>query len=140
LGLLIAALIGCGGDDGGGSPEEPLELDDAGSGSGESRCVDEDDDGFDVGCARGNLRDCDDSDPMITDECRRCANPLKPGEGCPCEPGTEPVTNCDPEDVRETRMGVRGVVICDEGIQWCRDGAWSDCEVLSQYATFVPDS
>jgi hypothetical protein len=140
-GLLIAALLGCGGDDGAGPPDDGLDLEDAGSDTGSRPCIDDDDDGFMVGCARAaSRRDCDDSDPMITDECRRCANPNMPGEGCPCEPGTEPLTVCNPDDVREVRNGVEGIVVCDDGIQWCRDGAWSACEILAQYATFVPDS
>lgn len=130
-GLLMAALAGCGGDDGGG-PEQ-VSAADAGQGEGR-RCIDEDDDGFSVGCS-GSPRDCDDGDPTITDECRRC---VRPNEGCPCEPGTEAM-HCDPDDMRVTRDGVSGVVICDEGTRWCRDGAWTACEILWQYATFVPD-
>jgi hypothetical protein len=137
---LIAALLGCGGDDAAAAPDDGLDREDAGSGNGSNRCIDDDDDGWEVGCSRARAqRDCDDSDPTITDECRRCASPTKPGEGCPCEPGTEALS-CDPKDVRTVQNGVEGVIICDEGIQWCRDGAWSDCEILSQYATFVPDS
>ena len=132
-GLLIAALLGCGGDDGGG-PEEVITSDVDG-GDGARRCVDDDDDGFVVSCSR-SPRDCDDGDPMITDECRRC---IQAAEGCPCEPGTEAM-HCDPEDQRVTRDGVMGVVICDEGTRWCRDGAWTECEILWQYATFVPDN
>ena len=133
-GLLIAVLVGCGGDDS-APPGGDIDTGDVDGGTGMRRCDDEDGDGFQTGCSTSR-RDCDDSDPMITDECRRC---VTPNEGCPCEPGTESM-RCDPEDVRMTREGVTGVVICDEGSRWCRDGAWSDCEILWQYATFVPDT
>jgi hypothetical protein len=132
-GLLLGALIGCGGDDGGGGNDGPTTGgDDAGDGA--RRCIDEDDDGFPTGCSTSR-RDCDDGDPTITDECRRC---IEENEGCPCEPGTE-FKRCDPEDLHTVQDGVMGIVVCDEGQRWCRDGVWTECEILWQYATFMPD-
>lgn len=132
LGLLmfVACLLGCGGGHGGGSGGGDVQvLADAGSGG----CMDEDGDGFGYGCVPG--ADCDDADPNITDECRRCAVPNK---GCPCEVGSKPL-NCDPDDKRVTMNGVTGTLVCSEGTRYCRDGIYSDCEILFQYATFVPD-
>ncbi|AKF09504.1 hypothetical protein [Sandaracinus amylolyticus] len=49
---------------------------------------------------------------------------VRPDEGCPCEPGTEPV-ECYPEPVV-----VDGERVClGAGERYCRDGAWTACEV-----------
>lgn len=124
-------LFGCGGDDGGTEP--PASTNDGGTstGSGRRQCMDEDGDGYGPYCGEG--LDCDDDDPEITDECRRCRVPNK---DCPCEPGTKPLT-CDPDDVETTQNGVKGVLVCSEGARYCRDGAWSDCEIIWMYTTFV---
>jgi hypothetical protein len=96
--------------------------------------MDADGDGFGLYCSAGS--DCDDSDPMVTDECVRCATE---NLGCPCDPGTAPL-RCDPHYAKKTTQnGQTGTVICSEGTRYCRDAAWSDCEILFQYATFVPD-
>jgi hypothetical protein len=130
-GLLIATSLGCAGEDG-GPPDEFVPPDsDAGT---THRCVDEDGDGYVVGCTSVR-RDSDDADPEVTDLCWRCA---EPNEGCPCEPGTE-FESCDPRDVRGEHEGKVGVWVCDEGQRWCRDGAWTDCEILWQYATFMEE-
>ena len=133
LGILIASLLGCAGDDG-GSPGDDLVTDDLDAGNGGRQCRDDDGDGYVVGCTSAR-RDCDDDDPEVTDLCWRCA---QPAEGCPCEPGTE-FMRCDPKDVRGEHEGVVGVWVCDDGQRWCRDGAWTDCEILWQYATFMPE-
>jgi hypothetical protein len=130
-------LVACGGKSGkhadeGDDPGISLDTD---AGDGESMCVDEDDDGYGRGCSDGP--DCNDKDPDVTDECIRCGTPNK---GCPCEPGTKPLSGCKPEDKRVTMNGVRGVLMCTEGTRYCRDGAWSDCEAIQQYTTFVPDN
>lgn len=129
---LLVGLVGCGGDDDDdGSTMVPTGRPDSGSGS--RRCVDNDDDGFGDFCSDGD--DCDDDDPEVTDECRRC---VVPNKGCPCEAGTKPMS-CDPKDLRTTQNGQTGVLVCSEGTRYCRDKKWSDCEILFQYATFVPD-
>jgi hypothetical protein len=129
--------IGCGGgddDDSAGKGGDKVSTKgDGGTATGSRRCTDEDGDGFGRYCVAG--ADCDDSDPMVTDECRRC---LTTSEGCPCEPGTKPMY-CDPEDVRTTMDGKTGVLVCSEGTRYCRDEVWSGCEILFQYATFIPD-
>ena len=134
LGLLWGLLLGgCGGgDDGGGTKRPPVMMSDGGLGSRE--CVDEDGDGFGLNCGDG--LDCDDEDPEMTDECVRCASPSR---GCPCEKGTEPM-KCKPPPMAATMNGVEGIVVCNEGARYCRDEKWSDCEILWQYATFVPDT
>lgn len=86
-------------------------------------CVDEDGDGFGQYCDKGT--DCDDSDPNVTDLCRRCATAR---EGCPCKPGSEP-TKCDPPDIEVEG----GTLVCSEGTRYCRDGFYSDCEIIGQY-------
>jgi hypothetical protein len=132
---LLVCLVACGGKSG----KHADEGDDsnitlgADAGSGESKCTDKDDDGFGHGCADGP--DCDDKNPDVTDECTRCVTPNK---ACPCDPGTMPLS-CDPEDKRVTQNGVTGVLVCKEGTRYCRNAAWSDCEIIFQYAMFVPD-
>ena len=130
-GWWIAVLHGCGGED--RPPGGGIVTGDTDAGDRIPRCVDEDDDGFGQSCMRG--LDCDDGDPEVTDECRRC---VQPNDNCPCEPGTEP-SRCDPDDIRTTQNGVTGVLVCSEGMRYCRDAVWSECEILWQYATFMPD-
>ena len=96
--------------------------------------MDEDGDGFGQNCKLG--KDCDDTDPNVTDECRRC---VMPNLGCPCTPGTMGM-RCDPKYMKKTTMnGQTGTLVCSEGTRYCRDGVYSDCEVLLQYAMFIAD-
>jgi hypothetical protein len=125
LGLCLVAL-GCS-DDATEPPSTVLTDRDAATDSRE--CYDPDEDGFGPYCELG--RDCDDEDPDVTDLCYRCATI---SQGCPCEPGTEPVS-CKPKD--EKVEG--GLIVCSEGTYWCRDGVWSDCERIAQYTMFIPD-
>lgn len=127
-------VLGCGGDGGGGSSAPTVSLGGDG-GTGRRVCVDEDGDGFGKNCGGG--ADCDDEDPSVTDECRRCVSPNK---GCPCEAGTPPMGGCKPPDMAATKDGVQGKWVCSEGTRYCRDELWSECEILWQYATFVPDT
>jgi hypothetical protein len=64
--------------------------------------------------------------------------PDTPAPGCVCELGTSPMF-CDPPDRRVTQGGVMGTLVCSEGTMYCRDAVWSECELLLQYAMFVPD-
>lgn len=89
-------------------------------------CMDKDGDGFGKYCEKG--ADCDDDDANVTDICRRCA---RVNEGCPCMPGTEP-RSCDPPDVEVDG----GILVCNDGTRYCRDGFWDACEVIGGY-TFV---
>lgn len=129
----LFASIGCAGDGSGGDGDDGLSTTDS-DGGGRPVCVDRDEDGFGRYCGQ---HDCDDADPDITDECIRCGG-SGPVEGCSCEPGTRSVS-CNPDDFRTTMNGMSGIVVCEEGAHYCRDGAWTECEVLWQYATFVPD-
>jgi hypothetical protein len=92
-------------------------------GSNTPACIDHDGDGYGQYCALGP--DCDDNDPTITDQCRRCA---ATGQDCPCKAGTMPVT-CKPPTI----IGDGGTFVCSEGTRYCRDGYWSACEILGQY-------
>jgi hypothetical protein len=138
--LATIALLACAGDDGGSGGDDGLMTDDTDAGTGARGCIDEDDDGFGRRCTPG--LDCDDEDPSVTDECRRCVEPFDPKrsyENCPCDPGTE-MLHCIPDTtMRVTRDGVMGTLVCSEGARYCRDGAWTDCEFLAQYTSFVPD-
>ena len=131
--VAVLGFSGCAGgdDDDGMASSVPTSNKDGGTGS--RRCMDEDGDGFGRYCVAGN--DCDDEDPTVTDECTRC---VVPNKNCPCEPGTKPLY-CDPDDLHVTMNGQTGVLVCSEGTRYCRDEVWSDCEILFQYATFIPD-
>jgi hypothetical protein len=130
----LIGLIGCSGSGGGGGPDKAVSTSgDAGEGTAHV-CVDEDGDGFGMYCRLG--LDCDDTDPAVTDECRRCAAPTT---GCPCEPGTMPM-RCNPHYAKKTTMnGQTGTLVCSDGARYCRDSVYSDCEILFQYATFIAD-
>ena len=132
LPLTLGFGAGCGGDDGGGTQDYFRSDADAGMGV-ERVCMDADNDGFGRYCVEG--RDCDDDDPDFTDECYRC---VMANVDCPCDPGTRPEF-CDPDDRQVEMDGVVGTLVCSEGTRYCRDGLWSDCEILLEYATFIPN-
>lgn len=128
--LLLLVPVACG-DSGGDQDAGQFMTGDEGP---RQRCSDMDEDGYDLYC--GTMLDCDDEDPEVLDECFQC---MTVKEDCPCEPGTRPIW-CNPEDVQTVQNGVSGVIRCEEGTRYCRDGAWSKCEILLQYATFIPDA
>ena len=132
LGLLWA--LGCGGGDDGTGGTPRVSATDPDGGRGMRECIDEDGDGWGRNCEMG--ADCDDNDPEVTDECRRC---VKPNKGCPCEPGTAPEIGCKPPSMRGTKDGVAGTYVCSEGTRYCREGVWTECEFIKQYTTFIPD-
>ena len=133
FGLLLCmawlGLVGCGDEDGSPPGTVSVSTEDAGT----EPCVDEDGDGYGANCKLGD--DCNDSDTSITNQCVACTKVVK--AGCPCEPGTKPMA-CDPEDIKTTRNGIRGTLVCSEGTRYCRDGFYSDCEALVEY-TFTAD-
>ena len=129
LGVVLGWSVGCGGGHHGSAPST-VSTDDDGGASVIHECEDADGDGFGRYCTAG--ADCDDSDPGVTDECKRC---IQPSLNCPCEPGTAPM-RCDPHYAKKVSGGM---LICSEGTRYCRDGAYSDCEVLQQYVMFVSD-
>lgn len=47
---------------------------------------------------------------------------VRPSEGCPCAPGTEP-EECYPDPV----IGPGGEMLCQSGARYCRDAAWTSC-------------
>lgn len=129
LGLLLWCLAsGCGGDDAKSPVYSRPGLSDARVGDS---CIDEDGDGYGVGCVLG--RDCDDEVWEITDVCYRCSDD-EPAEGCPCEPGTEAVWCPSSEVADQTGAeegGKHGVLKCTEGARYCRDALWSECTGVS---------
>jgi hypothetical protein len=85
--------------------------------SGSGTCiVDEDGDGYGIGCTSGD--DCNDGDASKHDGCNRCE---LPEQGCPCEPGTEPV-QCMSQALIDA-----DTLLCKTGTRFCQDGAWSEC-------------
>jgi hypothetical protein len=122
---VVGALVGCGEER---RPAPGFEVDDDDDDGGTLVCVDRDEDGAGENC---EIHDCDDDDPNITDECRRCR---EPNLGCPCEAGSE-ATYCRPEELGDTIERDGQVLTCTEGARYCReheqlDGEylWSDCE------------
>ena len=120
--MCLLGVFACGDD---AAPPKKVSHSDAGN---EFACVDDDGDGFGEYCDKGV--DCDDTDPNVTDECRRCKTPKL---NCPCKAGTMPM-KCDPPDMHVAG----GTLVCSEGTRYCRDGFYSDCEIIGQYV-FVPD-
>jgi len=134
---LVAMLCGLGCSSkhhGGGGAGSDFSIGGDGGMPNAHECMDADGDGFGKYCAAGP--DCDDNDPTVTNECVACKTPNK---GCPCMAGTMPM-HCNPHYMMTTtKNGVMGTLTCSEGTRYCRDGLYSDCEVLLQYATFTPD-
>jgi hypothetical protein len=123
--LLLTASAACSGKERRPPPVATDDLD----GGADDECIDEDGDGFGRNCSPG--RDCDDDDPDITDECRRCG-----GSGiatdCPCTPGTKTIS-CTPP----VKHVAGGTLVCKEGNRYCRDGYWSICETIGEYVFFA---
>lgn len=124
LSLLLLSFAACGGDDKPG----PSVVTDDDEDAGAEVCIDNDHDGYGRHCGRGS--DCNDNDPNITDECRRCA---QVNENCPCKPGS-PQQRCDPPPQKVDG----GQLVCSEGTRYCREGYWSACEIIGDYV-FVAD-
>jgi hypothetical protein len=120
FGLCLAA-VGCSAD--AKRPVGPSVPYDGDEDAGPVTCIDRDRDGFGRNCDKG--KDCDDEDPFVTDECRRCLTALK---DCPCKPGT-PAQRCVPPVKRVDG----GVLVCAEGTRYCRDSYWGDCETIGEY-------
>ena len=75
-----------------------------------------------LGCGAGV--DCDDTDPLSTNECRGCS---APDTGCACDDSvTELPCYLDPVDVD-------GSAMCLQGTRFCRDKAWTACLELSAF-------
>src|SRR4051812_24665832 len=110
---LLVGLVACGGKSGSHANEGDKNIVLGSEDAGSTKCVDNDDDGFGHGCSAGP--DCDDDDPDVTDECTRC---VAPNKGCPCEPGTMPLTGCKPPKKRVTQNGVMGFLVCREGSRY----------------------
>jgi hypothetical protein len=120
--LCMFSAWSCGDD---AAPPKTTSHRDAGD---EFTCQDEDGDGYGKYCDKG--ADCDDTDPNITDICRRCRQPTV---DCPCKAGTMPM-KCTPPDIQVEG----GTLVCSEGTRYCRDSLYSDCEIIGQYV-LVPN-
>jgi hypothetical protein len=118
--LVVLTTAACSGDD---SHRPTVPTGDGEDGGSDEACIDEDGDGYGKNCDKG--RDCDDSDPDTTDECRRCIGVVK---DCPCAMGTKTLS-CTPPVMHV----VGGTLVCKEGNRYCRDGYWSDCETIGGY-------
>lgn len=118
---LSSVAYGCGGGD--DRPTTATTVPAGDDDGGTDLCIDRDHDGYGRNCDQG--RDCDDDDPSVTDECRRCLGVAK---DCPCTPGTA-AQRCTPPTIRVDG----GVLVCQEGNRYCRDGYWSACETIGGY-------
>jgi hypothetical protein len=92
------------------------------AGPGNLSCViDEDGDGFGLGCPRGD--DCNDSDGTIHADCAPCD---QPEEGCKCQ-------DEQPVECIIASLPDENTLLCQTGMRYCRDGAWTSCEGLSSF-------
>ena len=127
LAAIALAVAACGtpGDQFADVDRDAISADDAGMDGSDAtdtdrpstRCIDLDDDGFGINCSAGI--DCNDEDPSLTDECYRC---LANAPGCPCAPGTAPVS-CDLDT--DTDHAFEG--LCNLGQRNCVNGEWGHC-------------
>ncbi len=116
--ITATALISCTAACNTGGAPDPLGPD----ASVAPPCTDVDGDGFGLGCGAGV--DCDDTDPLSTNECRGCS---APDTGCACDDSvTELPCYLDPVDVD-------GSAMCLQGTRFCRDKAWTACLELSAF-------
>jgi hypothetical protein len=119
---VLVGLMACGGDDSDKSPGGGTDL---GDGDGDAPvCQDADGDGYGLNCDAGE--DCDDADDTVFENCGACDEPR---EGCACEAAATPVDCKVPADQ------VQGdPLFCKVGKRYCRDGAWSACIGIIQFA------
>jgi hypothetical protein len=123
-GLLVFVLLGCGGDAGGDSPDGndgPVLGD--GDGDLDPLCQDGDGDGRGVDCASGP--DCDDADDTVFESCGTCTDVR---EGCSCDATVAIDCKVPNNEVRD------GVLFCKTGKRYCRDGLWTGCIGIIQFA------
>ena len=112
LGVVMALVVVACVDDG-SDRLPPVMLD--GDPPPSRMCLDEDGDGYGVGCAAGV--DCDDGDPAVTTECL-CDDP---NVGCPCDVPGE-MAACG-----RAYAKVGSQLLCGEGVMRCGDGKWGEC-------------
>jgi hypothetical protein len=122
---LACSFAACSGSD---AKPPTLAVGNEDDGGSDDACIDADGDGYGKNCRLG--KDCDDTDPKITDQCRRC---VVAALNCPCKLGTAAV-RCDPP----VKHVAGGTLVCSEGTRYCRDGYWGDCETIGAYL-FVAD-
>jgi hypothetical protein len=119
--VVLMVVAACGGS---GKPGPSVSTGPTDDGGADLVCVDNDGDGYGLNCTLGT--DCDDEDPTVTDECRRCAGATS--TGCPCTPGTKTLSCMPP-----VKHVTGGTLVCREGNRYCRDGLWSACETIGEY-------
>jgi hypothetical protein len=59
----------------------------------------------------------------------------RPTEGCPCEPGSEPVS-CYPDPIEMPGGGL----VCQAGSMYCVDGVWGECESVHTWELSADDA
>lgn len=125
LGAVLALCSSCES----GSPQ-PAAADDGTSGDHHvpALCVDEDGDGYGLGCTRGN--DCDDEDASFTVSCQ-CDS--RPSPGCPCEEQGQSAS-CG-----RAYAKIGSQLMCGQGVTTCADGHWGEC-VLTGDISLVESS
>jgi hypothetical protein len=120
--LVSLLLSACGGDDTKPSSREgDVEL---GADTDKPSCQDADGDGYGPHCEAGD--DCDDADDTVFEECGVCSDVR---EGCLCDAAAVPIDCKVPLDKIEGDP-----LLCKVGKRYCRDGVWSDCIGVVQYA------
>jgi hypothetical protein len=123
--LLLALLLGCGGDTDSGDGKGTTDGPSLGDGDGDDgpACVDTDGDGYGVDCDSGP--DCDDNDDTIFEGCGSCTEVR---EGCACEAAEAVDCKIPTSEVRD------GVLFCKTGKRYCRDGLWTACIGIAGFA------
>lgn len=104
--------------------EEPGPLEEDPPEPTEPPCTDKDGDGFGPGCDMGV--DCDDSDPLVRDECYACNQNQS---GCPCSREGQRFA-CG-----ELVTDAEGNSACRMGERVCEGGRWSECRPSKDWQT-----
>src|SRR5690606_24154332 len=120
--LLLWTLVLCVGSVACEDQKAPRRGDDESNETQLLACVDEDGDGYGRSCDKG--RDCDDSDPEVTNDCdlANCdKTPTAPG--CKCDEAGA-VIECG-----EQHATIDDRSLCGYGVQLCDEGRWSGCRL-----------
>lgn len=125
---LLGSLLGLSSACTSGSSEPPGVDEGPGNNHMPALCVDEDGDGYGIGCTKGN--DCADDDPDLTVDCQ-CDS--RPSPGCACDEQGK-VASCG-----RAYAKIGSQLMCGQGVTTCADGHWGECVLTGDISIIDPN-